>query len=334
MVTAVASTKSKAASSVDLHTCFRGVSRRSERNFDSSKSRPENRNVQSQGGLLVSNLFLSQIADYCEFGEGHRNYSFKKRIIDFLKDRKKAGDLKNAIFFLYNLETLSNLRNHDGSNVKGVERIFENAQEAVEKGDNVHGFYFEAIAALSLMEAGFSIKEVSVRQIERNGIVEELIDSHGSPREIDFIAEKDLGEGVQKIFCDAKSSVVSMILSNDQNKQMGALVEIANKYGALPAIILKTREAKVSSDGSIDCFQPIAIKPKDKRQIFKFLTSYPELLIWDESGNNIVSNEEVDSWREERRILNEHKAFRKDDKSYKLPLDLPLQTMRKEQLVA
>lgn len=334
MVTAVASTKSKAASSIDLHTRHRGVSRRSECNFDSSKSRPENRNVQSQGGLLVGNLFLSQIADYCEFGEGHRNYSFKKRIIDFLNDRRKAGDLKNAIFFLYNLETLSNLRNHDGSKVKGVERIFENAEEAVEKGDNVHGFYFEAIAALSLMEAGFSIKEVSVRQIKRNGVVEELIDSHGSYREIDFIAEKDLGEGVQKVFCDAKSSVVSMILSNGESRQTDAFVEIANKYGALPAIILKTREAKVSSDGSINYFQPIAITPKDKRQVFRYLTNYPELLIWDESGNNVVSNEEVQAQKEQRRILNEHRAFRADDRSYKLPDDFSLETLESGKLVA
>lgn len=345
---AVASTKSKAASSIDLHTRHRGATRRSEHNFDVSRTRPVNRSVQSNGGLLVSNLFLphlvgktkvlerdpdearayfdyvgspkifKKLADYCEFGEGQRSYSFKKRIVDFLYDRRKAKDLKNAMFFLYNLETLSNVRNPDGSKVKGVERVFENAEEAMVKGDRVHGFYFEAISALSLMERGFSIKEVSVRKIERNGIVEELIDTHGSPREIDFIAQKDFGEGVAQIFCDAKSSVVSMILSNEHSKQIDAMIEIANKYGALPAIILKTREAKISSDGSINYFQPFALKPKDKRQIIKFLTDYPKLLIWDETGSNVVSSEEVQAQKEERSELNAHRAFRTDDRSYKL----------------
>lgn len=207
-----------------------------------------------------------------------------------MRTEKNFRDLESAIFFLYNLETLSNIQNKDGSRVVGVERVFENAEEAIRNGDKVHGFYFEPIAALSMIDAGFNIKEVSVRQIERNGIVEELIDSHGSPREIDFIAEKDFGEGTVRIFCDAKSSVVSMILSNRSTKQMDAFMEIANKYDAIPAIILKTRDAKISSDGSIDYFQPKVISKKHQRYISRFLADYPGLLIWNESGKDVVSH--------------------------------------------
>jgi len=321
LITAVAGSKNKVTPRADLHT-HRGISSGSKYDFGSSKTGLAERDRLLENQTLPDNQFLphvvaktkvlerdpgeerayfnynaapkifKQLADYCEFGEGPRNYSFKNRIINFLEDRREFGDLESAIFFLHNLETMSNLTNKDGSRVIGVERVFENAEEAVEKGDKVHGFYFEAIAALSMMDAGFSIKEVSVRKIERNGTVEELIDNHGSYREIDFIAEKDFGEGVVRIFCDAKSSVVSMILSNRSTKQMDAFMEIADKYDAVPAIILKTRDAKVSSDGSIDYFQPKAISRKHQRQISRFLADYPGLLIWNESGNNIVSHDQ------------------------------------------
>lgn len=326
MITTISASNNRVTPQVDLHA-RRGVSRRS-RHGNASFKKPghhDKNRIFDNGSLSTDRIppalaartkvltgdspeesayfaysaapkIFRKLADYCEFGEGPRNYSFKNRIINFLEDRKESGDLENAIFFLYNLETLSNLQNKDGSQVKCVERVFENAEEAIEKGDKVHGFYFEPIAALSMMDAGFSIKEVSVRSIERNGRTEELIDSHNSPREIDFIAEKDFGEGTVKIFCDAKSSVVSLIMSNLSSKQTDALVELADKYDAVPAIILKTRDAKVSSDGTIDHFQGIGFSRKHRKQICRFLTDYPGLLIWDESGNNIATDKELSEW--------------------------------------
>ena len=223
------------------------------------------------------------------------SYNFRNRVSDFLDSRDREKDLPHAIFFINNLIKLKTIKNPDGTFIKGVERIFENAEEMLSQGKNVAGFYFEAELALSLIEAGFSIKEVSVSKITNDkGETEELRDHDGYPREIDMIAEKEIDGESFRFDIEAKTGFKIKARNNNRlNYQVAALTEFAHTDDSIPVMILRDREPILSENGELVYLKPKEPKNKIKKQCKNYLIHYPQLLIWKVPLKNFSDVEEL-----------------------------------------
>ncbi len=204
------------------------------------------------------------------------NYSFKGRTIEVLTWCETNNYLKECYFFLNNLLKLKDHNNTDRSTIVGIKRGFTNLEEVIAKNQCVSGIFFEAEVAIALTKAGFSIKEISVR--EYNGT--KLISTDGLEREIDIIAEKEY-DGEKTIFnIEVKSNPVTILLSEGRNCQIGALVEMSKRQNRVPIVIIPDRITIISNSGTPVYQHEKTVSSKDLRQVDKFLQRYPELLIW------------------------------------------------------
>ena len=216
-------------------------------------------------------------------------FSFNERVVNFLYKRKTDGDLSNAMFFIRNLTSLAAIRYEDDSSIIGVERVFENAEDVLKKRGNLSGFYFEPIAALSLLENGYMIKELSARHFTNGQKTERFISSDRKEREIDIVAQKDLGDKIVTLFIDAKTCIAALRERDKKNHQVNALIELANKYDAVPIIVLRTKDPVITFDGKLMDYNPLSLSTRTNTDIANLLSGKKELLIWDEDGNDIVT---------------------------------------------
>lgn len=196
------------------------------------------------------------------------------RINRFFQSRQAKEDLFQATLFIQNLERLKNSKNPDGTKIIGVERIFENTEERISKGENLSGHYFEANLGVALINAGFKIKEVSAKK--------SLDDTPSNPkqyiqrREVDFVVIKDN----IKYYVEAKVHIGRLIESDKKNKKTDFLVNISKKYGAVPVIILNSLEMAYPEDHDPQDLMQKDFSEHDKRQILKYLEKHPELKFW------------------------------------------------------
>lgn len=236
----------------------------------------------------VSHEFVSQFALDAE----DASY-FKRSIEDFLFMEKAAGDLPQAMLFIRNLSKLKAITYKDGSKIIGVERLFLNAEEAQAQGDNPQGFYFEALAALSLNKIAFKIEELSVRNVSNNGKVETLRSSDGKRREIDIIAKAKFHGETVTFFIDAKSSFASMLNSDQYNGQIDALIELADRYNAIPVVLLRTKRPVISRTGELLGFTKLTTEQETRRGMVDYLRSKSQLLIWNEDSRCLVKERKL-----------------------------------------
>ena len=221
-------------------------------------------------------LFKSIAKEASAFFPDQEPLAFQKRIVDFLADREKAGELPQAIFFIKNLMKLKQHVNADGSKIHGTTRIFMNAEDAIEKGDYVSGYYFEAISALSLIDNDYDIREFSVRRFR---------DIDGVSREIDIIAENHSGA---TLFIDANSSIASMLEHNNRNGQVLAFTKIAEEQNAIPVAIIRTRDPVLDSKGNCSGYKELRISLYRKAEAAELMTVSKGLQIWDTDCNPLV----------------------------------------------
>ncbi len=229
------------------------------------------------------------------------SYNFRNRVIDFLENRYREKDLPHAIFFIKNLIKLKTIKNPDGTSVKGVERIFENAEEIISQRKIVAGFYFEAELALYLIEAEFNVREVSICKITNDkGETEKLRDRNGYPIEIDMIAEKEIDGEFFKFDIEAKSGLGGK-RGNRLNHQVAALTQFADADDSIPVMILRDRESVLSESGELIYLKSKRLNKKAKEQCKDYLVHYPQLLIWkvpprdfsDVEGLNLIDPKEL-----------------------------------------
>lgn len=236
-----------------------------------------------------------ELANFYE-KEGEANFAVRGKIVDFLSSRNRAHDLSKAMFFIRNLVDLKKVQYQDGSGIEGVEKLFANAEQADMFGDNPSGFYFEAIVALSLLESGYQVKEFSVREIQNGKRMEKLRGSDGIEREIDIFATKDLGNEIVPIFIDAKSSLASMDKSQNKNHQIDALIEISDRYDAVPVFVLRTKDPILTPDGKLMDYEPLSFSNQTHNGFLRYLAE-KNMLMWNEHGDELVPEKEVINYR-------------------------------------
>lgn len=222
------------------------------------------------------------------------------RINRFFQSKQAKENSLQAILFIQNLERLKNATNPDGTRIMGVERIFKNIEERISKGEDLSGHYFEATLGIALVNAGFKIKEISAKK--------SLEDTPSNPkqyiqrREVDFVAIKDN----IKYYIEAKTHIGRLIESDTKNKKTDFLVDISNKYGAVPVVILNSLETDYSeSYDSQDLIQK-DFSAHDKRQILKYLERHPELKFWRVPDQRFqrVENLDIIDPRESKQFTN------------------------------
>ena len=218
------------------------------------------------------------------------------RIANFLQARQEKGDLPQAKFFIKNLEKLKAAVNPDRTNIIGVERIFKNAEERISKNENVSGHYFEAILGIAFVNAGFKIKEISAKKsLEvQNG------QAYIKRREVDFVVIKD---GI-KYYIEAKAHIGRVIESDEKNKQTEFLVKIANRYNAVPVIVLNSVEATFTEDFELEDLMSKDFDDHDKRQIRRYLRNYPQLQFWRVPENRYQKAEDLNIVKRRQADLN------------------------------
>ncbi len=222
---------------------------------------------------------------------------FRKRVISFLERLDREKDLPHAIFFITNLIKLNNINNADGSEVKGVKRIFNNAEEILLQEKYVAGFYFEAELALSLIEAGFKVEEVSISKITNDeGETKDLRDRNGYPREIDMIIEKEIDGEIYKFIIEAKTGFRKNMMPAYNNRlhyQLISLIEFANERDAIPVMIVRDKEPVLSEAGELIYFKSNEPSSRTKEQCEHSLAYYHQLLIWKVPPKGFSSTEEL-----------------------------------------
>ena len=222
--------------------------------------------------------------------------SFRRRVVDFLRklDHSPQRNANEGIFFINKLRELKNAKNPDESSVKGVERIFENAEEILSEGKEISGFVFEADLACRLIKAGFNVREVSVRE-NANG--EKLISSDGLEREIDIIAEKEFNDCNLIFYIEAKTSISDLINADTKNGQLSALIELAERHSpsAQPVVILKSGTPIISPHGEFQYHKNGKFLPTEKQRIARcFLDHDQKVLIWQEPHSRINNDNQLD----------------------------------------
>ena len=133
------------------------------------------------------------------------------------------------------------------------------------------------------------IKELSARHFTNGQNTKRFISSDGNEREIDIVAQKDIGDEIVTLFIDAKTCIDALKESNMKNHQVDALIELANKYDAVPIIVLRTKDPVITSDGKLMDYNPLSLSTRTNTDIANLLSGKKELLIWDEDGNDIVT---------------------------------------------
>ncbi|GEM_PF-4866373 len=233
----------------------------------------------------------------------HRDvFAFKDRVVDFIYKRKTAGSLSQAMFFIRNLTDLASVRYEDGSSIVGVERVFENAEEAHNEGKHLNGFYFEPMVTLSLLENGYKIKELSARYHVNGRGLEKLISSDRKEREFDIIAQKNTRDKTVTFFIDAKTCIDALRASDRKNHQVDALVWLANKYDAVPIIVLRTKDPVITPDGKLMDYDPLSFSMKTNTDIADLLLKENRLLIWNEDGKDIISEKQLHKYKQQEKI--------------------------------
>ncbi len=216
------------------------------------------------------------------------------RIDNFLQARQLRGDLPQAKFFIKNLETLKIAVNPDGTGIKGVERIFNNAEERVSKGENVSGHYFEAVLGIAFLNAGFKVKEISPKKF----IEPEDKQAYIKKREIDFVVIKN---GI-KYYVEAKVHIGRVIESDKKNNQTKFLIEIANEFGAVPVIVLNSAENTFTEDLELKGLVQKDFSGHDIRQITRYIERYPQLHFWKVPEGRYQTAEDLDNISAKKRI--------------------------------
>lgn len=185
-----------------------------------------------------------------------KNIKMKALLVSFMN---KAGN--PGIRFIENLTKLAQYH------VSGTHKVFLNAAKS---GESVSGFYNEPIAALSLIERGFTVEKVSVTE-DDSGI---SINGNDTRREIDIVAKKDS----QVYYIDVKSSVHSLSSCwKHSKKQLEALAQIAERYNALPVILLMRLPIPTIHEQEIKGLREILIKN-------------PTLRVWNDRAEDITSS--------------------------------------------
>ena len=91
------------------------------------------------------------------------------------------------------------------------------------------------------------------------------------------------------MFIDAKTCIAALRERDKKNHQVNALIELANKYDAVPIIVLRTKDPVITSDGKLMDYNSLSFSTKTNTDIANLLSGKKELLIWDEDGNDIVT---------------------------------------------
>ena len=220
-----------------------------------------------------------------------------RRVVNFLRrlDHSPQRNANEGIFFINKLRELKNAKNPDGSSVKGVERIFKNAEEILSQRKEISGFVFEADLACRLIKAGFNVREVSVRE---NADGEKLISSDGLEREIDIIADIQFNGDKLTFYIEAKTSIYDLIAANERNGQLSALIELAERHSpsAQPVVILKSSTPKIFLDGRCTHNIKCKFEPQEKHSIAQCFLDYGgTVLFWKEPPESkIKSDNELD----------------------------------------
>ena len=207
----------------------------------------------------------------------HEDLSLQARMVDFLLNREDAGELLQAKFFLRNLSRLRSIKYEDGSSIWKVGRLFRNAESAVKKEQRPSGFYFEAIAALSLIDAGFKVTRISKRRTTENGNITRLQGNDGVSREVDIVAEKVIDGKKVQFYIEVKPSIGKVI---ENINEITALMEIAKESKAKQVVLFKDRDPVLTEDGELIRYEYIPFSKKEVKQIKNCSAEHPELLIW------------------------------------------------------
>jgi len=218
-------------------------------------------------------------------------------VVNFMQIREEANDFAQGAYFLKCLSKLGRVTYDDGSKIKGLDRIFLNACTGDKIFDNskVSGYCVEAEAALSLIGNGFQVIEVSVVKPFWENERKFLQDKRGIYREFDIVAVND---GIWYLI-DSKSSMGGLMNGNKSGtlKALVDFADAANKEDKecrtfVPAVVLKTKEAVLDKDGNVDSYRQKRFTANgtynDFEDIQKICSTYPDLLLLDESGSEIL----------------------------------------------
>lgn len=205
-------------------------------------------------------------------------------VINFLSGRESKNDIIRAIALIKGLTELKRL------GVEGTKRVLLKAYKADLEGKCTDGYLTEVNTALSLIENSFTVHSLSVSQITYHKKKIDLRSQDGIRREIDIIASKDLGSEIVPLFIEVKNSSEALEKSIQKNDQIAALVEIAERFNAVPVVILKTSSPFYLRNGNINYRVPL--KPR-KDIVINLLAKYTKLLAWDQNGTDLVSESEI-----------------------------------------
>lgn len=233
-------------------------------------------NLIHSGQLEKLDVYLAKANRLVEIAEIVENYTgscrdynseMRKNIESFLlhiEDRKEfeqAKEFVNGLSVLaqkYHVKGTDNLLNNIFNNILPKESVEERRKE-------LKGLYFEVIAAFSLIDNGFNIKELSSLRKHATDFIQ-------MRREIDIIATKKIHDVEKTFYIEVKSSLVPVSLKREQIK---ALVEISKNENATPVIVLMDTENFHITDVSV------------YRDALNIIHKHTSLGIWNRSGDDI-----------------------------------------------
>ena len=238
---------------------------------------------------MKSSLTYRNLADSLQRAllETDKHFVLRALVTDFLDhvEKRNPCEQRLVINFIKNLTTLAR------ADVDGVERLLINAFDAETKpNQTMIGCTVEANTAVTLLNNGFTVSSLSVREFSLGNKKIELRSSDRKRREIDIIAKKEINGETITFFIEVKSSIETLKDKENANNQIKALVELATKFNAVPVVILKTARQTFWRNGAI---KKINYLTPDHKEVINFLRQHNDLLIWDENGNDIVCENEL-----------------------------------------
>lgn len=211
------------------------------------------------------------------------SYSFKGMVCDFLSEAEK-NNINGAKQFIKNLTRLAELE------IPSTHKVFKNAYKTMnehKEENNLHeetgrisvsGFFLEPVAAISLIERGFTIEEMSSEyQVFRH--------SQRIRREIDLIASKEIeGERV-RFYIDVKTNTSQTNLGSHKRGQIDDLVDKSLSEDSIPVVMVM--HPPTALEGGEVLFDEYSKNGLKNNSVVSHLRRNNALMVWDKNANNI-----------------------------------------------
>lgn len=211
------------------------------------------------------------------------SYSFKGMICDFLTEAEK-NKIHGADYFIKNLTRLAE------KEVPGAHKVFLNAYKTMnehKEENNLHeeigrisvsGFFLEPVAAISLIERGFNVEEMSSEfQVFRHG--------REIRREIDLIASKEIDGERVRFYIDVKTNTSQTNLGSHKRGQIDDLVDKALNEDSIP-VVMVMHTPTVLKGGEV-LFDRHSKDELINNSVTNHIRRNNALMVWDQHANNV-----------------------------------------------